>query len=145
MMNQTVLCQALLDLRQKGKSIPLCCTSRSWIVDQKPVARGQGHQWGRIMTWFFSALATANFIWAPVLRDSHLGTHSLYRPPSGSYLNPFNFLTCTWVIYMYEDLKPSLFAKQYNFEINSSSSRWKEMNESLSTLVHSFLPRTVLH
>lgn len=69
---------------------------------------GQDNDW---FLFFFSALAAANFIWAPVLRGSHLGTHSLYRPPSGSYLNPFNFLTCTWVIYMYEDLKPSLFAK----------------------------------
>lgn len=94
-----------------GKNAPLCCTARSGIVDQKPVARGQGYQWRRIMTWFFSALAAANFTWAPVLRGSHLGTHSLCGPPSGSYLNPFNFLTCTWVIYMYEDLKPSLFAK----------------------------------
>lgn len=108
---QIVLCQALLDLRQNGKSVSLCCTSRSGIVDQKPVAREQGHQWGRIMTWFFSALAAANFVWAPVLRGSRLSIHSLYRLLSGSYWNPFNFLTCIWVIYMYEDRKPSLFAK----------------------------------
>ena len=87
-------------LKQKVKSVPLCCTARLGIVDEKPLARGQGHTEGDriiICFFFFYTLATANLIRASALRGSLLGTHSLYRPPRGSYLNPFNFLTCTWM------------------------------------------------
>ena len=100
MMNQTELCQAIFKPETEGKkcSPVLYCKIRNcWWETSSQRTRAHWRGQDNNLLFFFYTLATANLIRASALRGSLLGTHSLYRPPRGSYLNPFNFLTCTWM------------------------------------------------